>query len=468
MLFRSSLEQISRYKVNSDYTYNNIKQQSGFAAELVKEARDNQARIVNNDAQRTRTTDGIGRTNDQRHDHLLLDEKQKVITGSESQMKFKGGYSTPEEIRMSSERIVKDMVREKWEKYNDRPMDIPTEQVQHAKQFAREEAAKLKAQAEKFRESGNLEKAELLASKAERFEVAEKNIRDSGVSSREAMEARLNPKLFVAKEIAEVSHNAGVEAAKGAFLLSGAISSAQNVFSVIYEGKPLEEAAKDVVLTTAQSSVMAYGVGATGTAIKSMMHTSTNSVTRALGKSNAPAMIATAIVEVSKSLHRYAKGDINEEELLEELGEKGTGMVAASYGAAVGSAVFPGIGTVIGGMIGYTLSSLLYKDSLSILKDSRLSTQRRAVIETLNSEAVKAIRHYQEEIRVQSRREHARREVLFEELLDTIHHSIITNDLNSLFKNINALGKEFKMHLQFANFEEFDEFMSNEDETLIL
>lgn len=463
-----SLDGISNSKVNLDYEYSNIKQQAGFSAELVKEARDNKEAILNGENTRTRNTDGIGKTNDQKYDHLKVDENNNPISGTESQMKFKGKYSTETEIRTSSENIVKDMVSDKWEKYSDRPMDIPTEQVEPAKKFAREKAEELRNQAKNSRDKGNIQKAEMLEDSATRYENAEKNIRDSGVSTEEAMEARINHKKFVAKELVEDSHNAGIEAAKGAFMLSGAISSAQNIYAVISEEKSLDEAVLDVVATTGKASAMAYGIGATGTAIKSVMHSSKSAVTRALGKTNAPAMMVTATIEIGKSLKRYAGGEIDEEELLEELGEKGTGMVAASYGSAIGTLVLPGIGTVIGGMIGYTVSSLLYNESLKILKEARISEERRKVIESFNDKAIGEMKKYQEEIKAMNHKEYLRRENFFGEVFKNINYSIMNNNIDSLFTSINELGKEFNIDLQFKNFEEFDKFMSDDDTMLTI
>ncbi len=208
----------------------------------------------------------------------------------------------------------------------------------------------------------------MLEEKAHKYETARDNIRDSGVSTKEAMNARMDPQKFVTKEVLRDSHSAGVQAAKSSFILGGAISGAQNIYSVIFEGKEIEDAIKDVTITTVTSTATGYVVGTGGTAIKAMMHSSKNSVTRALGKSNAPTMIATGILEVSKSLTSYAKGEIDEEELMIELGEKGTGMIAASYGTAIGTAILPGIGSIVGGMLGYTVSSIFYNGSLDALK----------------------------------------------------------------------------------------------------
>ena len=463
-----SLKKISQYKTNKDFEYSNKKQQAGFSAELVKEARDNKQAIINEETTRTRTTDGIGKSNDQKHDHVKVDENNNVIPGSETQMKFKGHYSTPEDIQRNSEAVVKKMIGKEWEKYRESPMDLPSEQAGIARDYARGEAEKIRKSAVEHRNKGDLNKAELLEEKAQKFETAEKNIRDSGVSSEEAMYARVAPRRFVAKEVVKDGHKAGLEAAKGASIISLSISSAQNIYSVVTKEKSIEEATRDVIASTTKASLIAYGVGGTGTTIKSIMHVSNSSVMRNLGKTNAPAMIATGMMETGKSIHRYAIGDINEEELLEELGEKGTGMVAASYGSAVGTVVLPGVGTVVGGMIGYTISSIFYKESLEALQNERISGERRRVIEKMNEEAIKEMNTYRISLQEQRIEEGQLLEDFFISTFEEIDHSILNNDIDHFFQSMNRLGNAFEIDLLFKDFNEFDDFMKDDESTLLI
>lgn len=462
------LKQISEYEIDSKNSYGSYKQQAGFSGELIKEARDNKESILKGEESRTRTTDGIGKTNDQYHDHIKVDRNGNVIEGSGSQMKIKGKYSTDAEIRKSSENIVQDMISKKWDKYQDSPMDLPTEQVEYAKKFAQDKANELRKQADKYRTSGNENKALMLEDKAQKYEKARDNIRDSGVSSEDAMNARMNPEKFVKKEMINNCHNAGVQAAKSSFILSGAISGAQNIYSVVFEEKEMEDAIKDVAITTATSTVTGYVVGASGTAIKAMMHSSKNSIARTIGKSNAPTMISTGILEVGKSLTSYAKGEIDEEQLLVELGEKGTGMVAASYGTAIGTAILPGLGSIVGGMVGYTVSSILYNGSLDALKSARISEERRIIIERVIEESIQRMKEHEREFKMKASSQLEYREVLFSDILNGMRNGILNDNIEDFFTNVNTLGKFFGFNLEFNTFDEFDDFMSDDDTILVL
>ena len=83
-----SLKEINNYKINPKYESQNIKQQSGFSAELIEEARQNKEAILSGDKIRTRTTDGVGKTNDTQYDHIKIDENGNIIENTGTQMKF--------------------------------------------------------------------------------------------------------------------------------------------------------------------------------------------------------------------------------------------------------------------------------------------------------------------------------------------------------------------------------------------
>lgn len=472
-----NLKDISNYKLNPEYIDQNIKQQSGFSAELIKESRDNKNAILAGDKTRTRTTDGLGSINNPQYDHMRVDANGIPIDGSGSQMKFmgknkQGGYTVVD-------KVAKDRA---WDRY-DGVIDIPKEQYENALAYADNKAAQYRKNAKRLRELGRKDKATEQERLAEQYEKAKGRFRKSDITTEEALEARLNPEKFVNKEVLSDSHYAGEEAAKSALLLSGSISIAQNLYAVIAEDKPLDEAIIEVAKTTVLSGGVAYGVGYSGTALKATMHSSRNEMVRRLGNTSAPAMIATATVEVGLSVKRYASGDINEEELLQELGEKGTGMVAASYATAVGSIVggavgsaIPIVGTAvgsvvggfIGSMIGYNSSSILYRGALETLENERISYERRKIIERLAEDAIKEQERYRAMISMYAEERKFQFRDSCEEILSEIEESIATNNINRFIVGMNQFGTLFGVKMNFDSFEEIDQFMLDDDVVFIL
>ncbi len=470
-----SLQGIRKYGTSKEYKEQNIKQQSGFSAELIKEARDNKDAVLNGDPNRTRTTDGIGQTNNTQYDHVKVDANGNPIEGSGSQMKFlqTGVDKDGDRTFKVMDKLAK---QEDWDRY-DGVVDIPKGDYKDALKYADKQVKKLHEQAKKARESGKSDIADKLDKQADGYEKSKERIRESNVGDSEAIQARTNPNKFVAKEVVKDSHNAGIEAAKGALIISGSISAAQNIYAVVAEDKPIDEAILDVAKTTVKSGAVAYGIGAGGTAIKAMMHSSSKEIVRRAGNTNVPVMIATSAVEITKSMKKYSIGEIDEVELLEELGEKGTGMVAAGFASAVGATVGGTIGTVIpvvgtaigatvgtfiGSMIGYSSSSMLYKGSLEALKGAKISAERRAVIEEISNQAIKETENYRKSLIEFAKSEYNKREEVFYSIFKGIEDSILLNDIDGFILGMNKVGNEFGVKLRFNSFEEIDAFMSDD------
>lgn len=470
-----SLKGISKYKLSTEYKEQNIKQQAGFSGELLQEARNNKKAILAGDTTRTRTSDGIGNTNDTQTDLLKVDADGKVIEGSGSQMKMLKGDNGKYNVL---EKLAND---KSWDRYEG-PVDVPSEQYDGIMKAADQKIQKHRNNAQKATEKGNAEAAEKELEKAKRYEDAKKKIRKADVSTEEAISARKNPELFVAKEVMKDANRAGLEAAKSATILSGAISTTQNLYEVLYCDKSIEDAAKDVALTTAKAGGVAYGVGASGTLIKVVMHSSKNEIVRRIGNTNAPTLVAVGIIEVSKSMKRYGYGEIDEVELLQELSEKGTGMVAAGFGGAVGAVaggalgtiILPGIGTAIGGTVGgfigssvgYGMSNILYRGALDALENEKMSLERRTIIEQLSEQCIQEISKHRAKLTEYAEKIGNERTEKINTLFENIHDSIFENNVNGFFTSMNQLGNVFGVELQFNTFEEFDEFMLEEDTVL--
>lgn len=456
-ILRKGLKQVSESKVHPDYEYQNIKQQAGFSAEVHFVDKTNAENIINKSDNRIHRSNDIGRGNDTQFDVLSVDELGNPTWSA--QMKFCGKFGTPQEIKKSSEDLVEKMAGDKWERYRGNKVLVPKEQYEIARDYAKDTADKLSETADKFRSEGNLEKADLLDQKAAKFLQVSKDLENSGITSKEAIFIREHPKLATAKYVANTAHRSGMENAKSAAVISGAISVAQNAASIIKGDKDVLEAAKDIAADTAGGAATAYVIGAGDTAVRGFMASSRNSVFVNLSKSNMPAMIATATVQISKSLLRYANGEIDSLQLVEELGEKGTGMVAASFGAAIGTAVFPGIGTVIGGMVGYMTSSSIYSACMQVLSDERLSWERRERIHAISSAAIESMQMQGKELLELTEQYYSNRKQVFEKSMSMLSLASEENNLEMFTLGLNNIAVEMGGALQFKNFDEFDSFM---------
>lgn len=477
-----NLKDISNYKLNPKFKDINIKQQSGFSAELIEEARENKEAILSGETTRTRTTDGIGRTNDTQYDHVKVDSNGNVIENSGSQMKFLKKTINPKTGKVKYDVIEKLANKEDWNRY-DTKITVPKDDYEGALKYAEEKYNENIELYKKTLEKGKLTEAEKYKRRAEDYKNAKERIQPAKLTGEEAINARKNPEKFVINEVTKDVHNAGICAAKGGAIVGGSISIAQNLFAMIKDNKDIDEAIKDITLSTIKAGTTAYTVGAGGTAIKTLMHSSKNQIVRRMGTTSLPTLIVTGALEIGSSMKKYINGEISELELFEEIGEKGVGMVTAGYcagtgavvGATIGSAI-PVVGTAIGGVVGgfvgsilgYNISGILYREAIGALRAEKISYERRLVIEELAKQAIEENKRYKEMFIEFSKNKLVEREEKINFLFDELDKSIFNYKIDDFFVSVNSIGEIFGYNLQFKDMKEFDDFMKEENSILEL
>ena len=466
-----SLKEISQSKVNKDYVDANLRQQSGFAAEQVHEARSNKKAILKGKKTRLRTTDGLGKTNHPKYDHVTVDEKNQPIKGTGQQMKFL--TSEVNKPNFEGFDVIEKIVRnKKWEKY-DGDILIPKGEAKKARIYAQKKADSLRKQAERLKRDGKTELAAEKERLAQRYAEAGKRVKDSELTHKEAMEARKSPEKFVVKEVLSDSHVAGKEAAKGAMGAAALVSAVSNSIAIERGDKDYEEALKDLGKDIAVSGASAYLVGASGSALKAVMHASRNQFIR--DSSGFAGQIVGAGIAIASSLKRYAEGTIDGVGLVEELGERGvaslfTGymaVVGAGTGELVGSVLLPGPGTAIGGfiggyvggMIGHTFSSFVYHGILNTLANEKIAHERRQYLEELSEGMLRANTLYQIEIQEFAERDASTRRVQMQDIFVKLDNSIYEDNLVGYTQAVNDIGKYFGADLHYKTPEEFYDFM---------
>lgn len=450
------LKDISQYKVDTNNEYSNLKQQSGFAAEVKYVARENAENIINKNGQRVVRTDDEGRVNDKLYDHFRYDKNKNII--DKSQMKFVG--KNPKEA-------LQKLASKDYQKYLDKDIDIdvPSEMYEGIKEEAQNKAKSCYEQAERLKQDGKLDIAEKKIEEAKKYEKINKKVRDSKISSDEAMEARVNPEISTAKDIAKISHRAGLEQAKMGAAIGGGISIIRNSIAIFQGNKEVKDALFDIGADTTKAASLSYVTAFAGSGIKGFMQNSKNTILQSASKTNLPAMIVTTTLEVGKTFKRYLSGEIDGLQCFEELGEKGVGMLSSGmFAAAFQVAIpIPVVGALIGSMFGYAFSSAYYKEVLNVFKEAKLAHERRLRIEAECEEAIKMIKEYRAEL------ERLVSEYLidyittfntaFEQMESALEIGDINLFINSNNTIINKLGKESR----FNSFNEIDEFMNSDN-----
>ncbi len=241
-------------------------------------------------------------------DYISVDEKGNVIPNTLTQSKFVG--------RNGAECFEKFLSKD-YEKYlkNGMKMEIPKDFFGDFQKAANIKIKSLESQIAKQKELGDFQKAGILKRILQKCKTIKANTRPASITKAEAIEARLNPKLSVAKDVTNLSHQAGMNAMPTGALIGGFVSLVTNVYECVANGKDPKKAIKHTAIATLKGGVLSYVSAFASSSLGSLMQSSANKVIQSLGKSSLPAMIVGAGVENCKVFIDYFRGKIDEAEL---------------------------------------------------------------------------------------------------------------------------------------------------------
>ena len=457
---KRSLQDIAASKVNPDYNAQNLKQQAGFAAEVKEVARERaEEAAAGRKPQTVRTDDLPGHVNDPYFDITSkVDARGNPIPGSSAQMKFVGS---------SPEAAVDKMLTKQYQKYHDNDVKImvPKDYYLGMKEAVQNKITSLEEQIATMRARGvPQEEIDVKLQQLENCKTLQKNLQESKVTNAEAMEARVDPTLSTAKDILRLGHRAGVEQAKMGAAIGGGISIVRNAVALYKGDKRSVEAFKDVAIDTAGAAAASYATGFGGAVIKGSLQNSSSAMFRGISKTNLPAYIATSTLEIGKTMTSYFKGDIDGTQCLEELGEKGYGMVTSAMFAAVGQIVIPIpiLGAMAGSMLGYALASASYQSLLGSLKEAKLAREERIRIEADCEEAVKMLKEFRSELEKYISDYLQKTENVFNEVFDEIKEKLAIGDADGYLSSINKITQMCGKQPIAATRSDVDQLMLND------
>lgn len=456
------LKQIAEYKINPEYKSINYKQQTGFSAEIKEVANSNAENIINRLENRKIRTDDLGRVNDQIFDFMEVDAAGNVIQGSGIQMKFVG--SNPKEA-------LNKLASSKYEKYlnNNAKLEVPMDYYDGILKEADNTINNIKKQLENQRAEGNIEQVKLLEKRLKKYQKIKLNLKKSSLSNNDAKFARESPKLSTAKSVAKISHRAGMDAAEIGAAVGGGISIIKNAVALAKGEEGTGEALKSIAKDTTLSSAFAYGSASAGSVIKGLMQNASSETICVLSKTNLPAVMVDVAVSMGQTMKRYYNGEIDGIECLENLGEQGTGKISAAMFAVVGQAAIPipVVGGMIGGMLGYAVSSASYGVLMNSLKDAKLAHEERRLVEKECEEQIKLIKEYRLELEEMMKKYFNSNMVVFQEAFQSIKTSLQIGDIDGFISQTNTITKQLGGNPQFTDFNEFNAIMDSSEKIIL-
>lgn len=463
--FAKGLADIAKHKVNADPLEGakNIKQQAGYSAEVAAASRRNAEAVIQGSDIRTTRSDDLPQYG---RNHNVVDLVQvrggEIIEGSQVQMKFVG----------NRDQLFEDIAREdgKFSRYRGVGLELPSEQFagaqdgKNAVEFCREKAGERRTAAQKAESAGRPDAAAKLRREADNYEQLANNVKDSGLTTEDVLFYRRHPKIATALDIGRTSHRAGQEGAKYGAIIGGCISLLKNALAVAQEKKNATQAVKDLAADTAQAGVLGYATAFTGAVIKGSMQQSANPAMRTLANTSAPTLALNICISLGASIKRYATGEISEAQLLNEVGEKGAGMLSSGMMAALGQLAIPipFVGAAIGGMIGYSLSSLFYQSALDAAAGAENSRKNLERVRGIEAAARARIATEQDALDAFMRKEIPQLRAETRQLL-AMTDGASAAGIDAFTAAVNQYATLLGKQLQIRSMAEFDDFMASDE-----
>ena len=336
-ILKKGLESISQSHVNEDFKEQNIKQQAGFSAEVKSVARNNADNIVNGKSERYIRTDDMGSVNDQIYDIKVLGADGKELPGLGAQMKFVGN---------SPNDLLSKLRSNKYHKYLDADAKLAIADDDYnflmGKSGIDKEIVKLKDQLRSAEKRGDVKIAAEKKAQIEDCEKIKKNLRKSGLTRKEAVDARNHPLRSTAEDVGKLAHQAGVKQAEIGAAVSGSISIVRNVVACIKGEKVPDDAALAVAKDIGTGTAFSYATAFSGTVIKGAMQNASSVYVQSLSKTNLASGLVSTTMGIGKTMRRYIKGELTGAQCIEDLGEQGVGEIGAAMYAAIALAAVNG------------------------------------------------------------------------------------------------------------------------------
>ncbi|PUD17945.1 hypothetical protein [Helicobacter pylori] len=470
------LEEISKRKINPNYINQNINQQAGFSAELKGQAHVNAHNILAGKRGRVCQYDDLSSekkpqvkkffpnyaTPSKNHeivDYISVDEKGNVIPNTAVQSKFVG---------KNGEECFKKLLSKDYEKYweNGVKMKIPKDFFGDFQKEANIKIKSLESRIAKQKELGDFQKAAILEKELQKCKTIKAHTRPASITKAETIEARLNPKLSTAKDVASVSHQAGMNAMQTGAFISGGVSLATNIYEYFANGKDPKKAIEHTAIATLKGGALSYGSTFASSSLGGWMQSSANKIIQSLGKGSVPAMIVGACVANATVLTRYFSGKIDGTELCKQLVKANTTLVSSGAMAVAGQALIPipVVGALIGGFVGAVLSETCFNAFLKAREEAKLARQRRIEIEKECREFIKLLEIYQNQFKEVFEKYFHETTKFFNQSFNELERASYAGDADLAIRVNNKIQEKLGQKPLFNNTQEFWELItSNKD-----
>lgn len=262
----------------------------------------------------------------------------------------------------------------------------------------------------------------------------------------------------IKKELGKSMLNTGISTA----IIGGGVSIIKNSYNYSSGEISSEEMILNVVKDTSKASIKGATTGAISTGIRTTAQKSGNLI---LSKSNIATSLAIGTIDVGMTVISYIRGEIDSEQAMIQVGDKGFSTMSSIYGGLAAGVAFGPAGMLVGSIAGYMLASNVYQTCVDMFKSIDLEVAELERLIELYDESIQQMLEERSNLELYFKKRIDRNFQEFSRLTKIVDDGIEGSDLSGCLIGMNELAFYLGGEIKYLEFGEFDEFMKS-DETL--
>lgn len=270
--------------------------------------------------------------------------------------------------------------------------------------------------------------------------------------------------------VAKEAHTAGMASAQAGMAVGGIITATDNIVAVIKGEKTAAEAMADTAKGVLTTGAVSYGLGGGLSVVGHALSQSSSPFIQGLVRAGVPGQIVGVVMATGGTLLRYAKGEINTGQCMQELGRTGVNIGITGYSMAVGQALIPipFVGAAVGALVGGVISAALWKPLGTSFASVREAERRAEEAEANAREYIRRMEAWRLEFENAMAQLMQSSQEAFDEGYYAVLDAAVKDDFDGMAKGLDRICNAFGQSLPVKTFEEFDAIMSDKNVELEL
>ena len=264
-------------------------------------------------------------------------------------------------------------------------------------------------------------------------------------------------KAFEKRQVRAEMRTAAANMAAASMVTGGVVSGISNMFAVFRDEKELSQALTDIGDDVVHSGVRGGATGALSTAIR---YQGIKSGSAFLSDSMAATVMAGGIIDGGVALYSYARGEINAEQLRDELVDTTAKAATTIYftkavTAIMGTSVSPFVPMAV-----YTTASYVIASTREIIRNAKLNTAEYERMTAILEESTRTANAAHKEFAAHVAKCEAVQRQMLEQFIDSFEYNIETGEnYDQALFTIVSFANQAGIALQHVEFDDFKSAM---------